>query len=230
MLIAFMIIGILAVTIMPALINSKIQKFQASFMTKPDIYQQSDDQPLTGSDQNNDMSSSTSQNLYTSTGKASAFQIDLPANWKFVKRTTNATPKIDMISTFSSANGQSVISIAKLNMPDVRSSMASSTDNDILQALAQGGVISVKHEFTSMGLKGFQVSDLEKQTFGSDNAYVYRGSAAFGAPDYSIIDFNLITIFNGNHGYQILAIWPESEYGWSAKAIFDSLATFRIND
>ncbi len=167
---------------------------------------------------------------YTSIGQAGFFQINLPTGWSFSNSTTTDNLSVDMISNFYPDHGQSVIAISKLDMANIRRTMSNSTDAAIATSLSQAGVATVKDQFTSLGLKGFQASDLKKQVIGADTGYVYRGSASFGPPQYATYDFEVVTIFNGQHGYQILMVWPESEYGWAANILMQSIATFTASD
>jgi len=160
-----------------------------------------------------------------------AFKLNLPTGWSFVMATSSGNDAVNKITVFISDSRNADLTVSRLNTAYIRSHLpAETTDNKIASELALAGVSVMKNKLTSAGLKGFQVSDLKKQTINSSEAYMYRGSASYGAPDYEIIDFALITVFDKSKGYQLLAIWPESEYGWAGTPIFDSMATFKLSN
>ncbi len=160
------------------------------------------------------------------------FAINLPVGWSYNSSKISPNSSVDSVFTFSKDQGRSRMVVSKINMPVLREAASGGSDEEITASLAKQGVLAAEDLFSSSGLKGFQVSVLNKQAYGSDTAYVYRGSAAFDSLDYAnaTYDFELVTIFNGNHGYQLLSIWPESEYGWYADPIIKSLHSFTISN
>ena len=157
------------------------------------------------------------------------FEITLPTGWSFAEATSSGSDAVERITVFISDSKKADITISKLNTAYIHERLpAATTDEEITSKLALAAVDVMKEKLEAAGLKGFQVSDVKKQMIDTDTAYTYRGSASYGAPDYVAIDFEVITVVNKTHGYQLLAIWPESEYGSAGQPLLDSMATFKV--
>ncbi len=207
----------------PVMLNGNKASFDADATDTPLLDQSAVPNGAAASAQ----ATSSLKGLYVS--KEGHFQIELPTGWSLDSSTSSPDYGIDLMTAFRSPDGQASIVVTKIGMPYERRTAPDSSDTDISKSLAQQMVAAVEGQFNSVGLLGFQASNLSTQAFGPDMAYVHRGSASSGSPKYNTWDFKSFTIFNSNHGYEILGEWPESKYGWNATTLMESFATFKAN-
>ena len=192
-----------------------------------DAYSTSADIFLNSLDLDTDNAATTS----TTTILTDAYQISLPGDWymSYDKATSTFTGVGDT-STFNRVHGDSNISVIVIDLAELSSASTTMSDDRLLHTIIKNTVGRILVSLENVGEGSFDPSRFKTTQVGNDTMYTYRDSVSSGPPKYVETDFEVAVVVHGKLAYEIVAIWPESEYGWAGTPIVQAIKSFNILD